>query len=216
MDINIPRTATVSHELPIFNELSQESGLPVSEVKARFRRKMIELHDKALDDPSTQPMGGDSQDMVHAAVNELRKELQHPEEQQSDDDEYQRIMGFDPSNPAPGSDIFGADDGFGDFGDFGAGGGGGFGGGFGDGGGFGGGFGGGGGIDNMDLGFSDEGMDAVNSVAEEGFGDFGSEDDGGSVNAMSDIEPGSPDDSADTETGDSELPPDDSSDVVEG
>jgi hypothetical protein len=59
-------------------------------------------------------------------------------------------------------------------------------------------------------------MDAVNSVAEEGFGDFGSEDDGGSVNAMSDIEPGSPDDSADTETGDSELPPDDSSDVVEG
>ena len=215
MDINIPKTATVSHELPIFNELSQESGLPVSEVKARFRRKMIELHDKALDDPSTQPMGGDSQDMVHAAVNELRKELQHPEEQQSDDDEYQRIMGFDPSKPAPGSDIFGADDGFGDFSDFGADGGG-FGGGFGDGGGFGGGFGGGGGIDNMDLGFSDEGMDAVNSVAEEGFGDFGSEDDGGSVNAMSDIEPGSPDDSADTETGDSELPPDDSSDLVEG
>ena len=203
MDINIPKTATVSHELPIFNELSQESGLPISEVKARFRRKMIELHDKALDDPSTQPMGGDSQEMVHAAVNELRNELQHPEEQSDDESEYDDIMGFDPTQPVPGSDIFGADaGGFGNFGDFGAGGG--------D---FGGGF--GGGIDNMDLGFSDEDMDAVNSVAEEGFDDFGSEAEGDSVNAMSDFEPGSPEEPADTETGDSELPPDDSSDLTE-
>ena len=112
MDINIPRTATVSHELPIFNELSQESGLPISEVKARFRRKMIELHDKALDDPSTVPMGGDSQDMVHTAVNELRKELQHPEEQTDDDSEYEDIMGFNPDEQTPGSDIFGDDAGF--------------------------------------------------------------------------------------------------------
>lgn len=213
MDINIPKTATVSHELPIFNELSQESGLPVSEVKARFRRKMIELHDKALDDPSTMPMGGDSQDMVHTAINELRKELQHPEEQTDDDSEYEDIMGFNPDEQTPGSDIFGDDAGFDDFSDFGAGDGGGFGGGFGDGGGFGGGF--GGGIDNMDLGFSDEGMDAVNSVAEEGFGDFGSEDDGGSVNAMSEIEPGSSDESSDTETGSDSAPPDDS-DLAEG
>lgn len=212
MDINIPKTATVSHELPIFNELSQESGLPISEVKARFRRKMIELHDKALDDPSTQTMGGDSQEIVHNAINELRKELQHPEEQTNDESEYDDIMGFDPNEPAPGSDIFGADDGFGDFGNFGADGG--FGGGFGGGGDFGGGFG-GGGIDNMDLGFSDEGMDAVNSVADEGFGDFGSEDTGDSVNAMSDFEPGSPDETADTDMGGDEAPPDDS-DLLEG
>ena len=216
MDINIPKTATVSHELPIFNELSQESGLPISEVKARFRRKMLELHEKALDDPSTMPMGGDSQDMVHAAVNELRKELQHPEEETDDESEYDEIMGFDPSEQAPGSDIF--DDGgdFGDFGDFGAGGG--FGDGFGGGGGFGGGFGGGGGgIDNLDLGFSDEGMDAVNSVSEEGFGDFGSEDDGGSVNAMSEIEPGaSGEESTETETEDSGESPDTDSDLAEG
>ena len=209
MDINIPKTATVSHELPIFNELSHESGLPVSEIKARFRRKMIELHEKALDDPSTQTMGGDSQEIVHNAINELRKELQHPEEQTSDEDEYSDIAGFDPSEPAPGSDIFGADDGgFGDFGDFGAGGGdglgGGLGGGLGDGGDLG-----GGGIDNLDLGFSDEDMDAVNSVAEEGFDDFGSEGDGDSVNAMSEIEPGSPDEPTDTETGGGEPPPED-------
>lgn len=214
MDINIPKTATVSHELPIFNELSKESGLPVSEVKARFRSKMLELHDKALDDPSTQVMGGDSQEIVHNAINELRKELQHPEEQTSDEDEYDDLMGFDPTEPAPGSDIFGMDDGgAGDFGDFGADGG--FGGGFGDGGGFGGGFG-GGGIDNTDLGFSDEGMDAVNSVAEEGFGDFGSEDDAGSINAMSDFEPGPDDESADTDMGGSEPPPEDNSDLSEG
>lgn len=215
MDINLPKTATVSHELPIFNELSHESGLPVSEVKTRFRRKMIELHDKAMDDPSTQIMGGDSQETVHNAINELRKELQHPEEQTDDESEYDDIMGFDPSEPAPGSDIFGADDGgTGDFGDFGAGGGGfsgGFGGGGFGGGDMGGGFG-GGGIDNMDLGFSDEGMDAVNSVAGEGFDDFGSEDDAGSVNAMSDIEPESQEN---TETGDSEPPPEDSSDLAE-
>lgn len=179
MDLNIPKSSTVSHELPIFNELSQDSGLPVSEVKARFRNKMLDLHQKALDDPSTQPLGTDSQEMAHTAVNELRTELDHPEENWDDNDEYDQIMGFDPTQPAPGSDIFGADDfGGGDFG-----GGDSFGGGDFGGGGF------GGGIDNLDMGFSDEGMDAVNSVADDGFGDFGSEDDAGSVNAMSEIEP---------------------------
>ena len=175
MDLNIPKSSTVSHELPIFNELSQDSGLPVSEVKARFRNKMLDLHQNALDDPSSQTLGTDSQEMAHTAVNELRTELEHPEESWDDQDEYDQIMGFDPSQPAPGSDIFGADDfGGGDFG----------------GGDFGGGdFGGGGGIDNLDLGFSDEGMDTVNSVADEGFDDFGSDADAGSVNAMSEIEP---------------------------
>ena len=50
----------------------------------------------------------------------------------------------------------------------------------------------GGGIDNMDLGFSDEGMASFDQVNDD-FGDFGSELDGDSVNAMSEIEPGSPD-----------------------
>ena len=208
MEINMPKTATVSHELPIFNELSKESGLPVSEVKARFRRKMIELHGEALDDPSKQLMGGDSQDIVHNAINELRKELQHPEETQSDEDEYDDIFGFDPTQPAPGSEIFDDNAGAaGGFDDFGAGGGGGFGGGFGGGG--------GGGIDNMDLGFSDEDMAAVNSVADEGFEDFGSEEDAGSINAMSELEPGEPGETADTETGDAEPPPEDNSDLPE-
>ena len=47
----------------------------------------------------------------------------------------------------------------------------------------------GGGIDNMDLGFSDEGMASFDQVADD-FNDFGSEVDGDSVNAMSEIEPG--------------------------
>lgn len=207
MDINIPKSSTASHELPIFNELSKESGLPVSEVKARFRRKMIELHEEAMLDPSKRMLGDDSQEMVHNAVNELRKELQHPEEAEvSDEDEYDDIMGFDPTQPAPGSDIFGMDD-FGSDADFG----GGFGGGgFGDGGGFG-----GGGIDNLDLGFSDEGMDAVNSVSGEGFDDFGSEDDAGSVNAMSDLEPAGEDASGNEEGGSEEPPASDDSDLGE-
>lgn len=206
MDINFPKSLTASHELPIFNELSKESGIPVSEVKARFRRKMLELHDEAMDDPTKQTLGDDGQEMAYNAVNELRKELQHPEEQtQSDEDEYNDIIGFDPMKPAPGSDIFGADDfggGFGGLDSFGADDG------FGGGGGF------GGGIDNMDLGFSDEDMDTVNSVADEGFGSFGSEDDAGSVNAMSELEP----DAGEQETGGDESLPDlgNSDDLVEG
>ena len=32
MNVNIPKTSTVSHEVPIFTELARDSGLPVSEV----------------------------------------------------------------------------------------------------------------------------------------------------------------------------------------
>ena len=42
MKLNIPKSTTVSHELPIFTELSRDSGLPVSEIKARFRKEMLE------------------------------------------------------------------------------------------------------------------------------------------------------------------------------
>lgn len=216
MDLNLPKTSTASHELPIFNELSKESGLPVSEIKARFRNKMLELHQEALDDPSTQVMGGDSQEMVHNAINELRKELQHPEETSSDSEEYDSIMGFDPSQPVPGADIFSSDGG--------GSGGGGFGGGFGGdiggtggdlGGSAGGGF--GGGIDNMDLGFSDEGMDAVNSVASEGYEDpnMSPAESAGEVNAMSELEPDIPDGSDNTESGDSEEPPQENPEPIE-
>lgn len=187
MDLNIPKSSTVSHELPIFTELSRDSGIPVSEVKARFRNEMLEKHKEAMDDPSKQVLGGNEQDMVHDAVNSLRQKLDHPEEQTDDDSEYDAIMGFDPNEPAPGADMFSAPDDFG-------GGDGGFGGG-----GFGGGGGGfGGGIDNMDLGFSDEGMASFDQVADD-FGDFGSEADGDSVNAMSEIEPGGGDTETETE-----------------
>ena len=184
MDLNIPKSSTVSHELPIFTELSRDSGIPVSEIKARFRNEMLEKHKEAMDDPSKQVLGGNEQDMVHDAVNSLRQKLEHPEEQSDDDKEYNDMMGFDPNEPAPGADMFAAPDDFG-------GGDGGFGGGD-FGGGFGGGGFGGGGIDNMDLGFSDEGMASFDQVNDD-FSDFGSEADGDSVNAMSEIEPGSPD-----------------------
>jgi len=173
MDLNIPKSSTVSHELPIFTELSRDSGIPVSEIKARFRNEMLEKHKEAMDDPSNQVLGGTEQDMVHDAVNSLRQKLEHPEEQSDEDTEYDDLMGFDPNVPPPGADMFAAP---GDFGE--------------DAGGFGGGF--GGGIDNMDLGFSDEGMASFDQVNDD-FGDFGSELDGDSVNAMSEIEPGSPD-----------------------
>lgn len=187
MDLNIPKSSTVSHELPIFTELSRDSGIPVSEVKARFRNEMLEKHKDAMDDPSKQVLGGNEQDMVHDAVNSLRQKLEHPEEQTDDESEYDAIMGFDPNEPAPGADMFSAPD------DFGGGDGGFSGGGFGGGGG---GF--GGGIDNMDLGFSDEGMASFDQVADD-FGDFGSEADGDSVNAMSEIEPGGGDTETETE-----------------
>ena len=208
MDLNLPKTATVSHELPIFKELSHDSGLPVSEVKARFRNEMIEKHNEVMEDPSKRVLGDNTQDLVHAAVNSLREKLAHPEEQTEENDEFDEIMGFDPNEPAPGGDMFAMDDGFGGGEDFGGGGGGGFSGG-GD---FGGG---GGGIDNLDLGFSDEGMASLDSVSDE-MGDFGSEATGDEVNAMSEIEPGAPDESADepaeTETGASNEAPDSSDD----
>lgn len=50
----------------------------------------------------------------------------------------------------------------------------------------------------MDLGFSDEGMASFDQVADD-FSDFGSEADGDSVNAMSEIEPGGGDTETETE-----------------
>ena len=203
MELNIPKATTASHEVPIFNDMAKEANLPVSEIKARFRKKMLELHEKAMDDPSILSLGGGHDELVEKAVAELRTELQHPEETTNDDDEYNKMMGFDPNEPSPVSDIFDAPSGDGGFGDGGFGGSGGFGGGggfsggFGGGGDLGGGLGGGDGlggggcgnssIDNLDLGFSDEGMDAINSVENN---DNGESLDAGSVNAMSETEPG--------------------------
>jgi hypothetical protein len=193
MKLDIPASATVSHELPIFRELAQDSGLPVSEVKARFRNKMLEKHDELLEDPSKQVIGGDGDmELAHEAVNSLRQELEHPEEQ-PEKDEFDDILGFDPNEPPPGADMFsqssGGDAGFDGFG----GGAGGFGGGA------------GGGIDNLDLGFSDEGMDAINSV-DSGFDGFGDDITGDSVNAMSEVEPGGEEPSGDEEGGPEEPP----------
>ena len=202
MELNIPKATTASHEVPIFNDMAKEANLPVSEIKARFRKKMLELHEKAMDDPSILSLGGGHDELVEKAIGELRTELQHPEETTSDNDEYSQLMGFDPNEPSPVEDIFDApssDGGFG--GGFGGGGGGDFGGGFG-GGSFGGGdglgsTGGTSGIDNLDLGFSDEGMAAVNSVEN----DENSESlDAGSVNAMSETEPGGSELSENNET----------------
>lgn len=192
MELNIPKATTASHEVPIFNDMAKEANLPVSEIKARFRKKMLELHEKAMDDPSMLSLGGGHDELVEKAISELRTELQHPEETTNDNDEYSQLMGFDPNEPSPVEDIFDAPSGDGGFGGsgFGGGGGGDFGGGFG-GGGFGGGglgsTGGTGGIDNLDLGFSDEGIAAVNSVEN----DENNESlDAGSVNAISETEPG--------------------------
>lgn len=209
MELNIPKATTASHEVPIFNDMAKEANLPVSEIKARFRKKMLELHEKAMDDPSILSLGGGHDELVEKAIAELRTELQHPEETTNDDDEYSQLMGFDPNEPSPIGDIFdtpsgdggfGGDSGFGGSG-FGGGGGGDFGGGFG-----GGGFGGGDGlgstggsskIDNLDLGFSDEGMAAVNSVEND---ENNKSLDAGSVNAISETEPGGDELSENNET----------------
>ena len=207
MELNIPKATTASHEVPIFNDMAKEANLPVSEIKARFRKKMLKLHEKAMDDPSILSLGGGHDELVEKAITELRTELQHPEETTSDNDEYSQLMGFDPNEPSPFGDIFDAPSGDGGFGSGGIGGGGGgsFGGGFGGdfgGGGLGGGdglggTGGTGGIDNLDLGFSDEGMAAVNSVEN----DKNSKSlDAGSVNAMSETEPGGSELSENNET----------------
>lgn len=196
MELNIPKATTASHEVPIFNDMAKEANLPVSEIKARFRKKMLELHEKAMDDPSILSLGGGHDELVEKAIAELRTELQHPEETTNDDDEYSQLMGFDPNEPSPVSDIFDTPSGDGGFGGDSGFGGGGFGGGFG-GGSFGGGDGLGstggtggtsGGIDNLDLGFSDEGMAAVNSVENN---ENNESLDAGSVNAISETEPGS-------------------------
>ena len=211
MELNIPKATTASHEVPIFNDMAKEANLPVSEIKARFRKKMLELHEKAMDDPSILSLGGGHDELVEKAIAELRTELQHPEETTNDDDEYSQMMGFDPNEPSPVGDIFDTPSGDGGFGGGGIGGGGGgdFGGGFSGGGFGGGGFGGGdglgstgdtngtNGIDNLDLGFSDEGMAAVNSVEN----DENSESlDAGGVNAMSETEPGGAELSENNET----------------
>lgn len=207
MELNIPKATTASHEVPIFNDMAKEANLPVSEIKARFRKKMLELHEKAMDDPSILSLGGGHDELVEKAISELRTEIQHPEETTNDDDEYSQLMGFDPNEPSPVGDIFDAPSGDGGFGSGTSGGSGGdFGGGFGGGGFGGGGLDGGdglgstgstGGIDNLDLGFSDEGMAAVNSVEN----DENSESlDAGSVNAMSETEPGGTELSENNET----------------
>jgi hypothetical protein len=204
MELNIPKATTASHEVPIFNDMAKEANLPVSEIKARFRKKMLELHEKAMDDPSILSLGGGHDELVEKAIAELRTELQHPEETTNDDDEYSQLMGFDPNEPSPVGDIFDTPSGDGGFGGggFGGGGGGDFGGGFGEGS-FGGGDGvgstggTGGGIDNLDLGFSDEGMAAVNSVEN---GENNQSMDAGSVNAISETEPGSAELSENNET----------------
>jgi hypothetical protein len=206
MELNIPKATTASHEVPIFNDMAKEANLPVSEIKARFRKKMLELHEKAMDDPSILSLGCGHDELVEKAIAELRTELQHPEETTNDDDEYSQLMGFDPNEPSPIGDIFDTPSGDGGFGGggFGGGGGGGFGGGFGGGGFDGGdglestgGTGGTGGIDNLDLGFSDEGMAAVHSVEN---GENNESLDAGSVNAISETEPGSTELSENNET----------------
>lgn len=205
MELNIPKATTASHEVPIFNDMAKEANLPVSEIKARFRKKMLELHEKAMDDPSILSLGGGHDELVEKTITELRTELQHPEETTNDDDEYSQLMGFDPNEPSPIGDIFDSPSGDSGFGGGGfGGGGGGFGGGFG-GGSFGGGdglgstggTGGTGGIDNLDLGFSDEGMAAVNSVENN---ENNKSLDAGSVNAISETEPGGDELSKNNET----------------
>ena len=190
MELNIPKATTASHEVPIFIDMAKEANLPVSEIKARFRKKILELHEKAMDDPSILSLGGGHDELIEKAIAELRTELQHPEETTNDNNEYNQLMGFDPNEPSPVGDIFDTPSGDGGFG--GGIGGGGFGGSDGLGS-----TGGTGGIDNLDLGFSDEGMAAVNSVEN----DENNESlDAGSVNAISETKPGGAELSENNET----------------
>lgn len=184
MELNIPKTAMASHELPIFTQMANDSDLPVSEVKARFRNKMIEKHREVMEDPSKLPLGGDNQELIHSAVQDLSRELQHPEEDNNtDEEEYNDLMNMKPGQSDFGTDPF---DIGGDFGEFS---GGVSDGGFGAGGDFG-----SSGIDNLDMGFSDDDMATLDQVDDTG--DTVSDTDAGDVNALSSIEPDAPSDDA--------------------
>lgn len=178
MKLNIPQTSTVSHELPIFTQMSEDSGIPVSEVKARFRQEMIEQHRKAMDDPSMMPMNYDGDTIPNMAVESLSKKLENPEEATDEEEEYNRLFNLEPGEQDPSAEAFS--------------------------------------MDNYDLGFSDEGMESLNSV-EDDFGDFGSDLGGSDINAMSEFEPvgAADEEAAGAEAADGEFP-EESAETEEG
>lgn len=158
MRIDIPKTSTVSHELPLFTELSNETKLPISEIKARFRQEIIEQHRKAMEDPSSLPMNADENAIIDLAVESLQTKLANPEEVVDEDKEYNDLFNLEPGEQDPAAQQFN--------------------------------------IDNMDLGFSDDGMSSLDGISDQ-FDDFGSVESGDDVNAISDIEPGSTDEETD-------------------
>lgn len=168
MQVNIPQSSTVNKELPVVQEISSDSKIPVSEVKARLHKNMLDLHQKAMDDPSSVSYGEDSSLMVDQAVNNLKTELEHPEEEVDEDKEYDNLFNVGLDDQAVGAEMFAQP------------------------------------LDNMDLGFSDEGMNAINDTANAAFDGFGMDDmnmTADDVNNMSAIEPSA--EIGETESGES-------------
>lgn len=168
MQVNIPQSSTVNKELPVVQEISSDSKIPVSEVKARLHKNMLDLHQKAMDDPSSVSYGEDSSLMVDQAVNNLKTELEHPEEEIDEDKEYDNLFNVGLDDQAVGAEMFAQP------------------------------------LDNMDLGFSDEGMNAINDTANAAFDGFGMDDmnmTADDVNNMSAIEPSA--EIGETESGES-------------
>lgn len=106
--------------------------------------------------------------MVDQAVNNLKTELEHPEEEIDEDKEYDNLFNVGLDDQAVGAEMFAQP------------------------------------LDNMDLGFSDEGMNAINDTANAAFDGFGMDDmnmTADDVNNMSAIEPSA--EIGETESGES-------------
>ena len=113
MELNIPKSSSVNHELPVVQEISEDTKIPVSEVKSRLHQGLLDLHQKAMDDPKSVSYGDDSSVMVDQAVANLKQETEHPEETNDEDAEYDDMFNVpldDEDMQAPGADSFAATD----------------------------------------------------------------------------------------------------------
>ena len=185
MELNVPTSGTASHESPAVVQLHEDTKVPVSEIKARLHDKVMELNHERLAKPSKAPYGDNAEDLREQSYKEVENELIHPEESENaQDEEFKDIFG----DAYPGSEAFSSpeeDETLGgvDFdNDF------------------------GGGIDNNAMGFSDEGMAALNSTADNAFDDFTTDsgvETASDVNNISAEEPGAEKNATDTATDDS-------------
>lgn len=166
MELNIPTTSEVSHENPAVIQLHEDTKVPISEIKAKLHKKVMELNKQRLAKPSEVPFSHTTDDMRDRSYSEVEDELLHPEEQQeTQDDQFKDFFG----DTYPGADAFNAplekggfDNGMVS------------------------------GIDNNAMGFGDADMETLNATADNAFDDFtrqaGAET-AGDVNNISAVEP---------------------------